>query len=262
MKPSRKIRTHYDNLKVARDAPLEVVRAAYRSLAQKHHPDRNPGDADATRKLAILNASFEVLSDSERRAAHDRWIEETERENTSTPESLVSTPPPPSPELGASRAGKLLSRVLRSGTTWCFIAGAALGLFPRMYPDEARWFRASVERIYDEHFGTGSSKHHVRLPRGEAAKLQVISWQFQNRVNGRAVVVEAHSKTDWTITSLRLKITDPLQGTREFLLGVMDGVRQRALMPHGIATFTAETGDFGMGQNQTGQITEVYGFKE
>ena len=37
----KKIHTHYDNLKVARNAPIEVIRAAYKSLSHKHHPDRN-----------------------------------------------------------------------------------------------------------------------------------------------------------------------------------------------------------------------------
>ena len=43
----KKIHTHYDNLKVTRDAPTEVIRAAYRALSQQFHPDRNPGNAEA-----------------------------------------------------------------------------------------------------------------------------------------------------------------------------------------------------------------------
>ncbi|MCS6804710.1 MAG: DnaJ domain-containing protein, partial [Blastocatellia bacterium] len=39
-----KLHTHYDNLKVARNAPPEVIRAAYKTLSQRFHPDRNPGD--------------------------------------------------------------------------------------------------------------------------------------------------------------------------------------------------------------------------
>jgi hypothetical protein len=39
-----KIHTHYDNLKVSRHAPQEVIRAAYKALSQKYHPDKNPGD--------------------------------------------------------------------------------------------------------------------------------------------------------------------------------------------------------------------------
>lgn len=43
----RQIHSHYDNLKVARNAPLEVIKAAYKTLSQKYHPDRNAGDAEA-----------------------------------------------------------------------------------------------------------------------------------------------------------------------------------------------------------------------
>lgn len=79
-----KFRTHYDNLKVSRDAPPEVIQAAYRSLARKHHPDANHGSrekAEATMK--ILNASYEVLSDPIKRAEHDRWIATQEQRNSS-----------------------------------------------------------------------------------------------------------------------------------------------------------------------------------
>lgn len=73
-----KVWTHYDNLKVARDAPPEVIRAAYKTLSQRFHPDRNPGDAEAARIMAIINASYEVLSDPAKRRAHDQWIAEQE----------------------------------------------------------------------------------------------------------------------------------------------------------------------------------------
>lgn len=70
----QKINTHYDNLKVARNAPLEVIRAAYKTLSQKYHPDRNPDNPDAARIMAIINASFDVLSDPDKRKQHDIWI--------------------------------------------------------------------------------------------------------------------------------------------------------------------------------------------
>lgn len=73
------IHTHYDNLKVARNAPPEVIRAAYKTLAQKIHPDRNPGNAEATRIMAVINASYEVLSDPDKRREHDLWIAQQER---------------------------------------------------------------------------------------------------------------------------------------------------------------------------------------
>lgn len=73
-----KLHTHYDNLKVARNAPIEVIRAAYRSLAQKYHPDHNPNDREAARIMTLVNASYAVLSDSEQRRKHDDWIYEQE----------------------------------------------------------------------------------------------------------------------------------------------------------------------------------------
>jgi len=69
-----KIHTHYDNLKVARLAPAEVIRAAYKALSQKYHPDKNPGDEKAARIMAILNSAYTTLSDPVRRREHDEWI--------------------------------------------------------------------------------------------------------------------------------------------------------------------------------------------
>ena len=68
------LRTHYDNLKIARDAPPEVVRAAYRALCLKYHPDRHATDPEATEMMALLNSAYEVLSDPDKRRDYDEWI--------------------------------------------------------------------------------------------------------------------------------------------------------------------------------------------
>lgn len=75
-----KIRTHYDNLGVARNADPAVIKAAHKALAQKYHPDRNPNNPDAERIMKIINTAYQVLSDPARRAEHDRWIDEQEKE--------------------------------------------------------------------------------------------------------------------------------------------------------------------------------------
>jgi hypothetical protein len=75
-----KIHTHYDNLKVSRMAPQEVIRAAYKALSQKYHPDKNPGDEKAARIMAILNSAYGTLSDPQRRKEHDEWISAEEWE--------------------------------------------------------------------------------------------------------------------------------------------------------------------------------------
>lgn len=74
----KRVHTHYDNLKVTRNAPNEVIRAAYKSLSQKYHPDRNPNNTEASRIMTMINEAYEVLSDVEKRKSHDIWIKEQE----------------------------------------------------------------------------------------------------------------------------------------------------------------------------------------
>ena len=74
MPRSSRLHTHYDNLKVARDAPPEVIRAAYRSLCHKFHPDRHGGSAQATYTFQLINRAYEVLNDPGQRQRHDEWI--------------------------------------------------------------------------------------------------------------------------------------------------------------------------------------------
>ena len=73
-------RTHYDNLKVAQNAPDSVIRAAYKALMQHYHPDKYEGDPqEAERMTKIIQDSFLNLSDPDRRRRHDEWIKEEER---------------------------------------------------------------------------------------------------------------------------------------------------------------------------------------
>jgi hypothetical protein len=76
--PIEPLHTHYDNLKVSRRAPIEVIRASYKAMAQKYHPDLNGGNAESQRIMTLLNQSYEVLSDPVKRAAHDAWILQAE----------------------------------------------------------------------------------------------------------------------------------------------------------------------------------------
>lgn len=76
--PLANIKTHYDNLKVSKNAPQEVIRAAYKVLSQKYHPDRNQDNPDATRIMKIINEAYDVLSDPIKRREHDLWIENQE----------------------------------------------------------------------------------------------------------------------------------------------------------------------------------------
>jgi len=63
----------YQTLDVSRDAEDGEIKKAYRKLAMKYHPDRNPGDKSAEQKFKDVNEAYEVLKDGEKRAAYDRF---------------------------------------------------------------------------------------------------------------------------------------------------------------------------------------------
>lgn len=66
--------THYDELEVSASASADTIRAAYRSLMQRVHPDRNPDEPKAVERARRLNIAYEVLSDPKKRAAYDNEL--------------------------------------------------------------------------------------------------------------------------------------------------------------------------------------------
>jgi molecular chaperone DnaJ len=66
-------RDYYDTLGLQRGASESDLKAAYRKLAMKHHPDRNPGDKHCEQRFKEINEAYEVLKDPDKRAAYDRF---------------------------------------------------------------------------------------------------------------------------------------------------------------------------------------------
>ena len=162
-----KMHTHYDNRKVARMAPQEVIRAAYKALSQKYHPDKNRGSERAARIMAILNTSYTTLSDPRRRREHDEWIAaaewefdrfESSRDEQRERQGMVATFRDP-------ETTPLLPRYRREWKRWaslaaCFVIGGFAGALIQTYTREvAPWEMPQPDK----------REARAAAPRGEAA---------------------------------------------------------------------------------------------
>lgn len=64
---------YYQLLEVSRDADGATIKSAYRKMAMKFHPDKNPGDAECEAKFKTINEAYDCLKDPQKRAAYDRF---------------------------------------------------------------------------------------------------------------------------------------------------------------------------------------------
>ena len=66
-------RDYYEVLGINKDADEEAIKKAYRKLAMKHHPDRNPDNPKSEDHFKEAKEAYEMLSDANKRAAYDRY---------------------------------------------------------------------------------------------------------------------------------------------------------------------------------------------
>lgn len=78
-------RDYYEVLGVTKSADAEEIKRAYRRLAMKFHPDRNPGDAEAEKSFKEAAAAYEVLADEQKRKVYDQYGHEGLRGSAAGP---------------------------------------------------------------------------------------------------------------------------------------------------------------------------------
>lgn len=69
------MKTHYDTLGISKAADFKEIKAVYRKLAKKYHPDLNPGDQQAEIKFKEINDAYEILGDEGCRKKYDYELE-------------------------------------------------------------------------------------------------------------------------------------------------------------------------------------------
>ena len=105
--------THYDTLKVTRDAEPEVIESAYRALMKKYHPDKTNGDVAATERAKAINAAYDTLRDPDARARYDRTLDVRPAQS-----EAPSPPPPPRPSQPQPQPSARPPSAPRRGGDW------------------------------------------------------------------------------------------------------------------------------------------------
>jgi len=113
----RGFKDYYQILGVPRNATEKEIKAAYRRLARKYHPDVNPGDKAAEEKFKEINEAYQVLSDPEKRAAYDRYGEQWQAYQRMREQYGDNFPPDgfESPFGGFGDFGEFIENLLRGG---------------------------------------------------------------------------------------------------------------------------------------------------
>lgn len=147
-------RNYYRVLHVQPDAPEEVVRASYRALMARHHPDQG-GDHD---RAALLNEAWGVLGDPARRAAYDTKRQRASvRPRAGAEARTPATPaarPAPGTSPGVARGCPFCGTAHQPGSLACLRCTAPLTRFQRTQPGVAGVERRRLPRVSRADWGT------------------------------------------------------------------------------------------------------------
>lgn len=88
------VASYYNILKITPDAPTDVIRAAYRALAARNHPDRCTDDPGALQRMQRITEAYRVLVDPQLRAGHDATLGRQRRRRASDSQPAEVSPSP------------------------------------------------------------------------------------------------------------------------------------------------------------------------
>jgi molecular chaperone DnaJ len=116
---------YYQILGVPKNATQEEIKRAYRKLAQKYHPDANPGNKEAEERFKEISAAYDVVGDEAKRKQYDRV-----REGSAPPRGPRG-PAAPAPGSGSRTSGSATSATSATCSGGCSgRGGAVLGRRP------------------------------------------------------------------------------------------------------------------------------------
>ena len=141
MKPDPRL-THYKVLMLAEIADQEIISTVYRKLAQRYHPDVDPGP-EAARRMAAINEAYETLRDPDRRRRYDEWL--ASRRDRRATDRLIRQQGDVLTGAAGPAQGPPSGSVLDFGR----YSGWTLGQIRRRDPEFLEWLmRAPAGRVY------------------------------------------------------------------------------------------------------------------
>ncbi len=166
-------RDYYEILGVAKNASDDDIKKAYRKLAMKHHPDRNPDNKEAEEKFKEAKEAYEVLTDEQKRAAYDQLRPCGRRSRRPRVASAAGM---------GRRLRRCLRRHLRGNLRW---RGGAAAAAPGIS-------RRRLEIRPGNHAGAGGQRFRYRNPRAQLGKLRALPrFRRQARHHARDLLAPA-----------------------------------------------------------------------
>ncbi len=169
---------HYKALGVSRSASADEIKRAYRRLAKKYHPDRNPGDLTAASKFKEVQRAYEVLSDQDKRAQYDQFGEAGVGQWSTDPRGQKVYQWGTGSTIRIDEVEDLLSAFGGSGHA----------------------------NVFDQLFGGGGRKRQTRTPQRGADVEQPVSLSLERAASGTTVTVRCPTQASGKAQTLEVKI--------------------------------------------------------